>query len=781
MNNQKFKEWLDLISSLLKVFIPAKKDNWRTFIEELNKCDKEYIRTQLQMYKAKPDTEKVTWVRIRILEIALSRRITYEEAESIFEENRNRYNYTNRNMFSVLYPFYYNQFKDEAKEFLNELTNACVINVWKNRVEWDYNDFDWWQNYWKDEVYFWIISKEWSNEKRKWKRARQFRVTTHWEWEMEIGMFYWESYYKSKVFKNSELTLDVIFSELRNYLDEILRNKPWENDEDYTDNNNDDIFEEFKQYIDDNLKPYQETDTYKLQIDARKAFLEDHPFDDFINLKLEDYVIGSWSKTTFCYWFEFWKYRYLWPWIWWWSAWKYWIYYSKDQGWYADRNWILLDKPFETREKTKKEIIKLVNDIKNADSLNDFNDNIEDLKSMQLPLLKLLNAYCPNKIIWAASLKSLRWIADVFHVDYEGLSSIKLNYQITKTLFEHLPFLADSEPEWVSHMVRAFWLQKTWQWEETEEENEEVIVDPKDPNTYSKYEFLDEVFMTENQYDTIADTLHRKKNIILMGAPWVWKTFCAKKLMYSIMWERAKDRIVTVQFHQSYSYEDFIQWYRPNDEWNFELKDGVFYNLVEEARKNFEESIEKWVEPKKYCMIIDEINRWNLSKVFWELMMLIEADKRKKDRSVKLTYSDKDFYIPENLYIIWTMNTADRSLTMVDYALRRRFAFIQLEPAFSNIETSNKLKSWLINRDKIDSEFVDSLIDRYARLNKFIESSLWKWFCIWHSYFIWQNLSDNPIAIYRDIVQFEIKPLLDEYYFDDKNKVEEALWIIDNI
>ena len=287
--------------------------------------------------------------------------------------------------------------------------------------------------------------------------------------------------------------------------------------------------------------------------------------------------------------------------------------------------------------------------------------------------------------------------------------------------------------------------------------------------------------MTEDQYDEVADTLVRKKNIILMWAPGVGKTFCAKKLMYSIMGERASDRIVTVQFHQSYSYEDFIQWYRPNDKWAFTLEEWVFYNLVKDARTEYENALDKWVEPKKYCIIIDEINRWNLSKVFWELMMLIESDKRSKDWAVKLTYSDEDFYIPENLYIIWTMNTADRSLTMIDYALRRRFAFIQLDPAFSNEESANKLKAWMINHDNVDSDFVDSLIDKYNKLNDAIEKSLWKGFRIWHSYFIGQNLSDNPYEVYSDILNYEIKPLLEEYYYDEDGKVDEVLWIVKNI
>lgn len=294
-------------------------------------------------------------------------------------------------------------------------------------------------------------------------------------------------------------------------------------------------------------------------------------------------------------------------------------------------------------------------------------------------------------------------------------------------------------------------------------------------NTYTKYDFLNEVFISEEQYDTIINTLMRKKNIILQGAPGVGKTFCAKKIMYSLMNEKDDSRIEVVQFHQSYSYEDFIQGYRPNNEGKFTLKNGVFYNLVNEACKEYNRAKLANEEPKKFCIIIDEINRGNLSKVFGELMMLIESDKREKKWSLNLTYSDTKFYIPENLYIIGTMNTADRSLSMVDYALRRRFAFINLQPAFNN----EKFKQYLVEKEKLDKKIVESLIDKYIKLNDYIKETLGKDFMIGHSYFIGQQLDiDNFDEIYRDIVNYEIKPLLEEYYYDDEEKIERALEII---
>ena len=299
---------------------------------------------------------------------------------------------------------------------------------------------------------------------------------------------------------------------------------------------------------------------------------------------------------------------------------------------------------------------------------------------------------------------------------------------------------------------------------------------------YNKYDFLNEVLMTEEKYDNIVSTLERKKNIILQGVPGVGKTFCAKKLMYSIMNVKDESRIKTVQFHQSYSYEDFIQGFRPNDNGKFELVDGIFYQIVQEARKEYEKAITQNVEPKKYCMIIDEINRGNLSKVFGELMMLIESDKRDPRWSVKLTYSDDDFYIPSNLYIIGTMNTADRSLAMIDYALRRRFAFINLEPAFESDDTCNKFREYLTKEENVDKEFVDKIIYNYKNLNNYMKENLSKDFTIGHSYFINQfNDQESYKDTYDSIVKYEIVPLLEEYFYDSLEKVEEAKKIIENI
>lgn len=275
---------------------------------------------------------------------------------------------------------------------------------------------------------------------------------------------------------------------------------------------------------------------------------------------------------------------------------------------------------------------------------------------------------------------------------------------------------------------------------------------------YGKKYFLDDVFISEDKYETIINLLKRKKNIILQGAPGVGKTFAAKRIAYSILKAQDTSRVKLVQFHQSYSYEDFIMGYRSSEEdgKQFEKKAGVFYEFCKKAQDDSDND---------YFFIIDEINRGNMSKIFGELLMLIEKDKR--DESLQLLYSNEQFSIPSNLYIIGMMNTADRSLAIIDYALRRRFAFIDFDPAFDS--DGFKKKQEAINKDNYNS-----LIDVIKGLNNHIEndSSLGKGFRIGHSYFV---PSENEIVDddwLKDIIKYEIEPLLEEYWFDNPDEIK---------
>lgn len=275
-------------------------------------------------------------------------------------------------------------------------------------------------------------------------------------------------------------------------------------------------------------------------------------------------------------------------------------------------------------------------------------------------------------------------------------------------------------------------------------------------SSYTKENFLNDVFMSEEEYERLKSVLIFKKNIILQGAPGVGKTYTAKRLAYSLIGEKNVERVKMVQFHQSYSYEDFIMGFRPSDI-GFELRKGTFYNFCKRAELD---------AVNDYFFIIDEINRGNLSKIFGELFMLLENDKR--GASLQLVYSDEKFSIPDNLYIIGMMNTADRSLAMLDYALRRRFAFFDLKPGF---ETEG-FKSYQLT---VNNSNLNNLIACVKNLNDAIVSdeTLGEGFCIGHSYFC--NLKSESVSnkVISNIVEYELVPLLKEYWFDEPTLVIE--------
>lgn len=270
---------------------------------------------------------------------------------------------------------------------------------------------------------------------------------------------------------------------------------------------------------------------------------------------------------------------------------------------------------------------------------------------------------------------------------------------------------------------------------------------------YGKQEFLNEVFINETEYDRLVQLLQRKQNVILQGPPGVGKTYAAKRLAYSMIGSKNDERIKLVQFHQSYSYEDFIMGYRPNGS-GFELTTGAFYDFCKKAENDRENA---------YFFIIDEINRGNLSKIFGELFMLIENDKR--DEEIRLLYKDEPFSVPSNIYIIGMMNTADRSLAILDYALRRRFAFYNMQPAFDTTKFKNYLKA-------MDNTEFELLINCIENLNNEIiqDDMLGKGFVIGHSYF--SNMKSITKLELSNVVEFEIIPLLDEYWFDEPSKVD---------
>lgn len=289
------------------------------------------------------------------------------------------------------------------------------------------------------------------------------------------------------------------------------------------------------------------------------------------------------------------------------------------------------------------------------------------------------------------------------------------------------------------------------------------LLESKEVKKYSFTNDVDKPFITEKKFNQIVELLRKKKNIILQGPPGVGKTFIARKLAYGIIGEIKNANIEMVQFHQSYSYEDFVQGLRPTQSGSFDLKDGIFYQFCKKAMAH----------PKRqFFFIIDEINRGNLSKIFGELLMLIEADKRKETFALKLTYAEDEddrFFVPENVFIIGTMNTADRSLAILDYALRRRFAFVTLKPNFGNT-----FKSFLADTG-LSNKMVKHICTVVSNINQKIltDLNLGAGFQIGHSYFCSFKNGKNEDDWWNELVNFELKPLLEEIWFDDLPKVDE--------
>lgn len=291
--------------------------------------------------------------------------------------------------------------------------------------------------------------------------------------------------------------------------------------------------------------------------------------------------------------------------------------------------------------------------------------------------------------------------------------------------------------------------------EEMLDEDDASPVQTSAKNPYTDARFLQDVFVSKFDLTAMKGLLERKKNLILQGAPGTGKTFAAKRLAYAMMGEEDDSRIGFVQFHQSYTYEDFVIGYRPNGEGGFDIQPGIFADFCSRAARDGERS---------YFFIIDEINRANISKVFGELLMLIEADHR--GDSIELSIDRRRLTVPKNLFIIGMMNTADRGLALIDYALRRRFAFFDMKPALD-------APGFLAMLQDTGNEKLGALVDAVREINKEIEKdpALGQGFCIGHSYFcMQQGVTEEDV---HGIARFEIEPLIAEYWFDDQQRVRK--------
>lgn len=272
-------------------------------------------------------------------------------------------------------------------------------------------------------------------------------------------------------------------------------------------------------------------------------------------------------------------------------------------------------------------------------------------------------------------------------------------------------------------------------------------------------------FLPRSQIEAILKRLRSKKNLVLQGPPGTGKTWLARRLAYALIGSKDDRQLVSVQFHPNLSYEDFVRGWRPTDNGRLDLVDGVFLRTIAAARSKPE---------LPFVVVIEEINRGNPAQIFGELLTLTEDSKRSPDEAMQLAYPrDAELvYVPENLFVIGTMNIADRSLALVDLALRRRFAFIDLEP-----ELNERWEQWL-NRFGFNDEVVSHIRNRIVALNQQItkDKKLGPQFQIGHSYVtphLGQTVED-PRDWFRQVVKTEISPLLHEYWYDDPEAARKA-------
>lgn len=273
----------------------------------------------------------------------------------------------------------------------------------------------------------------------------------------------------------------------------------------------------------------------------------------------------------------------------------------------------------------------------------------------------------------------------------------------------------------------------------------------------------DGCFLDRGELNALLSRLETKKNLVLQGPPGTGKTWLAKRLAYALIGRRDRERICSVQFHPTLSYEDFVLGWRPSAS-GLELTKGIFLRAIEAAS----------TEETPFVVVIEEINRGNPAQIFGELITLLEADKRFEEEALELSYATEDettrVHVPENLYVIGTMNIADRSLALVDLALRRRFAFATLKPRIDGA-----WHRWVTEQLGIDTEAADNIQGRMAVLNGAIARSLGEQFCIGHSY-VTPTDSLDPDYVhgwFRDVVETELAPLLEEYWFDDPGRARQ--------
>lgn len=477
----------------------------------------------------------------------------------------------------------------------------------------------------------------------------------------------------------------------------------------------------------------------------REVFLSMFPLEKIIGLELSEYDSQG-SKTTMTYMLEhgtsvimsghlgFNKNK---------------LFYQTKEGDYQTRDFILKRNPElsidEHFEIFKKELYDSIYKFDEDDYL--LNSDSYFMKGANIIFTKLLLFYKPGKVLAAASFPFYKSMFEYLGLNFANNNdSIEHNIKLKRFLYKNLD--KDINVLALSKCIWDFYEDNL----KTKEEDKKV----------SNGSNLSEVFIEDNKIEEILNILKKKKNMIIQGVPGVGKTFCIKRILKS-EFEINDDNYALIQFHQSYSYEEFIEGLRPQMDGTYSIEDGVFKEFVNKAKNDI---------GNDYFFIIDEINRGNMSKIFGELLMLIEADKRETEKVI-LPYSKEEFSIPENLYIIGTMNTADRSLSLVDYALRRRFSFITLKPAFN----TEKFNNYMLDKMNYSKDEIDKINATMTSLNNKIVQKMGDMgenFTIGHSYFVTPKNEKLEFDVsLQQIFKYEILPTIEEYFFDDQDTVDE--------
>ena len=348
-----------------------------------------------------------------------------------------------------------------------------------------------------------------------------------------------------------------------------------------------------------------------------------------------------------------------------------------------------------------------------------------------------------------------------------------------KARFEEDSYPVHSFPE----LSQEAWLQRYPENGETQEGDGDPAVDTDDEEAaareavqiaapiepYSVDQVLkDGCFLDRGHVERLLERLRTMKNLILQGPPGTGKTWIAKRLAYALMREKDDNRIRAVQFHPNLSYEDFVRGWRPTGEGRLAIADGVFLEAIRDASAS---------PSSAFVVVIEEINRGNPAQIFGELLTLLEAGKRTPNEALELSYPDAEgnrlpVHIPENLYVIGTMNIADRSLALVDLAFRRRFAFVTLEPVLGV-----RWRDWVVEERGVDPDLVEEIARRIGELNATITESLGNQFRIGHSYVTPTRRleADSTRAWFIQVAETEIGPLLEEYWFDAPSAARDAL------